>query len=199
MSQEIFIDGAYHVLSSGARKLVPFNMGQRVRIATNPNGVPMVQRMGQIQHLRITLAAESVAFVDATTAGSHGGHQLLTFPEGQILILAAKTDLAVLAGAGGIADDAAIVAALGTIVVTTANDALTSTEADIIASTAVTLTAGAGNFDAATIAAGIALDGTATAKDVWLNFAVPDADSSADDTLAVTGTIDLFWLLLGDD
>lgn len=199
MSQEIFIDGAYHVLSSGARKLVAFNMGDRVRISTNPNGVPMVQRMGQIQHLRITLAAESVTVVDAGANGAHAGHKLLTFPEGQILILAAKTDLAILAGAGGIADDAAVVAALGTVATTTANDALTTTEADIIASTAALLASGAGNFDAATIAAGIALDGTAGAKSIFLNFAIPGADSSANDTLAVTGTIDLFWLLLGDD
>lgn len=199
MSEEILIEGAYHEVASGARKYTPFNLGERVRIATNPNGVPMVQRMGQIQHARITLTAESVTVVDAGANGAHAGHQLLTFPEGQILILAAKTDLAILAGAGGIADDAAIVAALGTVATTNANDALTTTEADIIASTAATLTAAAGNFDAATIAAGIALDGTAAAKDVFLNFAIPADDASADDTLAVTGTIDLFWLLLGDD
>lgn len=199
MSQEIFIDGAYYATDSGARKYTPFNLGQRVRIATNPNGVPMTQRMAQFQHARITLAAESIAVVDATTAGAHGGLELLTFPEGQILIVAVKTDLAILAGSGGIGDDADVVAALGTVIVATNNAALTTTEADIIASTAITLTAGAVDFNAATIAAGIALDGTAGAKSVFLNFAVPDADSSADDTLAVTGTIDLFWLLLGDD
>jgi hypothetical protein len=51
----------------------------------------------------------------------------------------------------------------------------------------ITLTAGA-----------VAFDGTTTAKDAWLNIAVPDAGSTANDTFSVTGTITLIWSNMGD-
>lgn len=41
-------------------------------------------------------------------------------------------------------------------------------------------------------------DGTATAVDAYLNLAVPDADSSANDTVTVSGTITLTWINHGD-
>jgi hypothetical protein len=44
----------------------------------------------------------------------------------------------------------------------------------------------------------VAFDGTATAKDAWLNIAVPDAGSTANDTFTVSGTITLVWSNLGD-
>ncbi len=197
MSQEIFVDGAYHETSSGSIKREMFNMGDR-HIANVLNGLASNQRMGQVRHTRLTLAGKLVTILDATTAGAHGGLELLSFPEGRVLVLGAMTDLAILAGAGGIADDAEVVAAIGSVVVATNNAALTSTEADLIASVAATLTAGAADFNGASAAAGLALNGVAGAKSLFLNFAVPDADSSADDTIAVTGTIDIFWIYLGD-
>jgi hypothetical protein len=42
-------------------------------------------------------------------------------------------------------------------------------------------------------------DGTATAKDAFLNFAVPDAGSSANDTLTVAGTVTVVWTNSGDN
>jgi hypothetical protein len=102
-----------------------------------------------------------------------------------------------LAGAGGIADGAAVVLALGTVVAA-ADDALTSTEADFIASFAGTLTAGAGAFTKYGEPSVTSLDGHTTAKDLYLNMAVPDADISSGDTLAVSGTITCTWWNNGD-
>jgi hypothetical protein len=42
------------------------------------------------------------------------------------------------------------------------------------------------------------LDGHTTAVDLILNVAVPDADVSASDTLAVTGTVTCVWSNVGD-
>lgn len=41
-------------------------------------------------------------------------------------------------------------------------------------------------------------DGTVTAKDVFLNLAIPDAGSTADAEILVSGTIDLLWVNHGD-
>ncbi|MNC20717.1 hypothetical protein D3C75_686780 [compost metagenome] len=148
----------------------------------------------------LTLKNVTVAMTDATTAGCHGSLKLYDFPACNLLYLGATADLTVsTSGEGGIDDAAELVAAVGTSTVGVDNATLTSTEADLIASTAATLTAGAGTADGKSLTAGIAVfDGTGTAKDAWLNFAVPDSGSTADDTITVSGTITIVWANLGD-
>lgn len=151
--------------------------------------------------IRTTLQLSNavVTMTDATTAGCHGSVKLYDFPACNLLFLGATCDLTVTAGTGGIADTAAVVAAIGTAAVSTADATLTTTEADLIPSTAATLTAGAGAAKGKTLTAGVVVfDGTSTAKDAYLNFAVPDAGSTGNDTLIVSGTITLVWANLGD-
>ena len=140
-----------------------------------------------------------ITMTDATTAGCHGFVKLYDFPACNLLFHGATCDLTVTAGTGGITDTAAVVAAIGTAQVATADATLTTTEADLIPSTAATLTGGIGAAKGKTVTAGVAVfDGTATAKDAYLNFAVPDAGSTGNDTLIVSGTIVLVWSNLGD-
>ncbi len=147
----------------------------------------------------LKLSNQVITMTDATTAGCHGSIKLYDFPACNLLFLGATCDLTVLAGAGGITDTAAVVAAIGTATVSTADATLTTTEADLIPSTAATLTAGAGAAKGKTLTAGVVVfDGTTTAKDAYLNLAVPDAGSTGNDTLTVSGTITLVWSNLGD-
>ena len=147
----------------------------------------------------LKLSNQVITMTDATTAGCHGSIKLYDFPACNLLFLGATCDLTVTAGTGGIADTAAVVAAIGTTAVSTADATLTTTEADLIPSTAATLTAGAGAAKGKTLTAGVVVfDGTSTAKDAYLNFAVPDAGSTGNDTLIVSGTITLVWSNLGD-
>ena len=147
----------------------------------------------------IQLSGLSVAMTDATTAGSHGSVQLFDFPAGNLFFLGATCDLTLTAGVGGIADTAAVVVGVGTATLATDNATLTGTEADLVPSTAATLTAGVGTGKGKSLTAGaVVFDGTSTAKDAWLNIAIPDAGSTADDTLTVSGTITLVWANLGD-
>ena len=147
----------------------------------------------------ITLSGLEVTMTDATTAGSHGSVKLYDFPEANLFFLGGTASLTLTAGEGGITDTAAAVVSVGTATVGTDNATLTTTEADLIPSTAATLTGGVGTASGITLTAGaVAFDGTATAKDAWLNVAIPDADSTADDTLTISGTITLVWSNLGD-
>lgn len=139
-----------------------------------------------------------VNMTDAGVAGCHGSQKLFDFPQGNILILGATTDVQVLAGAGGIVDTAALVAAVGSVQVGTGDATLTTTEANIVPSIAATLATGAGNADGESTVA-VTLDGTATPAAAHLNFAVPDAGSTANDTLTVNGTVTLTWVNLGDN
>lgn len=148
----------------------------------------------------LTLDGASITMTDAGIAGAHGSLKVHDFPQCNMLFLGGSTDLTITAGAGGITDTAAVVGSIGTATVSTADATLTGTEADLIPSTASPLTAGAGATKGKSVTAGIAVfDGTGTAIDAWLNFAVPDAGSTANDTLTVSGTITLVWANLGDN
>jgi hypothetical protein len=146
-----------------------------------------------------TLTDLSVTMTDAAAAGSHGAHRLYDFPAGFIGRLGCTYDLTTLAGAGGLADTAALVGALGVATVGTDNGTLVGAgEADFIASTAGTLTDGAGVLQSSGAGSFTLLDGHTTPIDLFLNLAVPDAGSTATDTLTVNGTITCVWLNVGD-
>jgi hypothetical protein len=165
-------------------------------------GVTAAEAAGAIHQTVLTVSALSVTMTDATTAGSHGSQKIYDFPAGLIQVLGCTTDLAIARVGTAIGATAAVVGSVGTATVGTDNATLTGTEADILPSTAATLTAGAGALDgqstATEMAAGV-WDGTATAKDAYLNLAVPDADSTGDDALTVNGTITFTWINHGDN
>ncbi len=164
--------------------------------AKNGAAVSVVEQGNGVVHKTIlTLTALSISMTDATTAGCHGSHKLYDFPAGNIAILGATCNLTTAAGVGGISDTAALVGSVGT-----GDATLTSTEANIIPSTSGTLSGGNGTLKGASTA-GATLDGTTTtgaAIDAYLNIAVPDAGSTGNDTLTVSGTITISWINLGD-
>lgn len=153
---------------------------------------------GAVHKTTFTFAAHSVTMTDAAAAGNHGSVPIYTFPAGFIKVYGSLCNLTTLAGAGGITDTAALVASVGSVQLATDNATLTGTEADIIASFAGTLAAGAGVFtkDGALVAA--LYDGHTTAEAIFLNIAVPDAGSSGNDTLVLSGTCTIVWSNVGD-
>ncbi len=164
--------------------------------ATVEATAPAVTTAGRVQKTVFTFTATPIT---ATNGGvdAAGGVKLFDFPEGNLLLLGVVGNLVFTAGAG-IDTDAAMVASIGTAVATNANATLTSTEADIVASTVATLTTSAVTLNLQNTAT-VFLDGTAGAKDVYLNVAVPDADTTATGVVSVTGSLTLTWINLGDN
>jgi len=159
-------------------------------------GVVATNSYGVVQQTLLTLTAASVPTTDNGAAGANGTLEIFDFPEGLVHIFGAVANLTTAKVSTGLATTAALVWSLGTA--TSAADAtLTSTEADIIPSTAGTLTAGVGTFIAVSTTPAL-FDGTGTAKKCWLNCAVVDAGTSANDAVLVSGTIRLTWAWLGD-
>ena len=198
-------DGSLSFVNS-ADSVVPLKLGADNTVQTEKGvgavagtGVSVAEEGNNVIHRTVfTLSSLSVAMTDAGAAGSHGSQKIYDFPAGAIQILGCSYDLTTLAGAGGIADNAALVGSLGTATVGTDNATLTTTEADLIASTSGTLSSGAGTLKSHGSLVATAFDGTATAKDAYLNLAVPDAGSTASDTITVSGTIIITWVNLGD-
>jgi hypothetical protein len=161
-------------------------------------GVTAVQGAGVVQTITLNLAATPVAMVDATTAGSQGNLKIFSFPAGNLTILGATTELDIARVGTALTATAAVVGAIGTVAASAADATLTSTEANIVPSTVATLAAGIGQFDGQSTGV-VALDGTATPVDVYLNFAVPDAGSTGNDSLTVTGRVVISYTISGDN
>ena len=148
----------------------------------------------------LTFTNVSVTMTDATTAGSHGSLKVYDFPAGLLSYLGGTTNLTIARVGTAITTTAAVVGAVGTVPTVNDNATLTTTEADLIPSTISTLTAGAGVTKGKyAVAPQVPFDGTATAVDAYLNFAIPDAGSTGNDALLVNGTITLVWSNLGDN
>lgn len=196
------VDGELYVCNGTANVPAGQAASTLVPAGSVTAGVTAVDKaMGGYHQTVFTLTAVAVTMTDAAAAGSHGTIQLIDYPSALVTLLGASSDLAVTEAAAGISDTAAIVCAVGSAVTATDNATLVGTgEATTIPSTAATLTASAGACDGQMTTALLAIeDGTATARDAYLNFAIPDADSSATGALAVSGTVTISYILSGDN
>lgn len=160
-------------------------------------GVAVSEGLRLTKRSTFTFTNVAVAIVDHTTNGAQGSLKIYDLPEGLISFSGAVMNLTIARVGTAIAAGAAVVASLGSATAGIGDATLTTTEADYIPSTAATLTAGTGPAKGKATTPAL-FDGTATAKDVYLNFAIPDADCSGNDTLTVNGTIDFDWRNLGD-
>lgn len=165
---------------------------------TAGSGLTVTQSIVVPQTFTVPFSAFSLTMTDATTAGSHGSKQIFTMPAGNITVLGAVAALNIVRVGTAITATAAVVASIGSTAVATSDATLTGTEANIVASTSATLTAGAGVVNGHSTAT-VKLDGTDTAVPVFLNFAIPDAGSTGNDALIISGEIVVTYLNNGDN
>ena len=163
-------------------------------------GVAATERcMGNICQTLFTLTSVSVTITDPGGAAAYGSLKIYDFPEGYLYRIGLVGDLTATAGAGGIADDWDGDIAFGSAA--DAGGGLAGTEVNFVAATSTTqAVAGIGAADcASTVTEQTILDGHSTAVDLYMTFNVDDADISAGDTLAVSGSLWLTWVKLGDN
>lgn len=170
--------------------------------STIPGAVNAVEeRVGTIHRTVLTLTNVAVPTTDNTTNGAQGTWLAYTFPRGSIEVLGAVLNLTITGDGTNITATAAVVAALGTVVPAT-DATLTSTEANLAPSYAATLTGSAGVVKSRGVTSTF-FDNTtttnATQMTANLNFAIPDAGSSANGTITVSGTIVINWFNHGDN
>lgn len=169
--------------------------------------VSVVEQGDGIWHRTIiTCDATPVTITDDANVAQYGGAgKIYDFPEGLINIQGAVIDGAVTLGTTGtITNTWAGGVALGTAAATT-GATLVSTEADVMPEVDVgAATAKVAVVDAVSVAAVLTesgarwLDGTGTAKDLYLNLVVDDSVTHTSGTGTFTGTITILWTNLGD-
>lgn len=144
--------------------------------------------------LRFTLNGARIPITDAAGSGSSGSLKLFTFIKGIVGNLQTRLNLVSCVTGAALdtsAGDAVYIMSCGTVAADAGDGALTSTEVDILPATAsITNSAGTGagsKIGATGTTAG--LDGTVTAKDIYLNWSGTAATIDANSTYDFTGTI----------
>jgi hypothetical protein len=155
---------------------------------------------GGSYQLIFTFKAMAISVTDAL---AYASQKLFDFPQGRVYIKGGTATLAFAvtsARAGTINDNAAMDWSVGTAAASAT--ALATTMVDIVAKQDHTLDGAVAAYTAAITAnaeAAAFFDGTATAKDIYLNVSFPTGtDIDADGTLAVNGTITLNVEVMGD-
>lgn len=150
--------------------------------------------------------ALSISLSDDAGVAQYGGVKVYDLPEGFVIFKGAQIKGQLRGGVTGtiIATFAGGVS-LGTATATT-GATLTGTEADLMPEVDVAAaTASVATIDAVSVATALtesperAMDGTATAKDIFLNFVVDDDATHTAGTATFTGTIVFHWEHLGDN
>lgn len=154
----------------------------------------------------LTCTATPVTITDDPAVAQYGGTgKVYDFPEGLLCIVGAVVDGAITLGVTGtITTTWGGGIALGTADATT-GATLVGTEADIMPEVNVAAaTASVATVDAVSVATALTesgarwLDGTTTAKDLYLNLVVDDSGTHTSGTGTFTGTVTLIWTNLGD-
>lgn len=158
-------------------------------------GLEVIEHGGPygMRHTELRLTNVAVTLVDNGTTGS-GGLKLYTASEGVIEVFGAVADLTY---ASGSFTDAGLVSSMGTVTAA-ADGTLTSTEADIIQSTASAMSGGAGTNKMVRTGAPGKFVGTSTPMAWFLNMASAN-DPVGNKTIIVSGTILVHWMNYGDN
>lgn len=150
----------------------------------------------------ITFVNTPVVLADEAGVVAYGGLKVYDFPAGAIYMLGAILDVDLTKSSAGVNADWD--GDIGVGVVTASNNAtLSSTEQNIIPTTSTPqAVSGATTGNAqSTSAENIVHDGTGTAKDVYVNILIDDADHDVTGTacnIILNGTLKLYWINLGD-
>lgn len=163
------------------------------------SGVSQRLAGGQLSRV-IRFVNRAVALTDNPGVVAYLGTKIMDFPEGLVQITGCVVNLAITKSSAGVNADWDGDFSVGSV--TAANDAtLTSTEADVVPSTATPQAAAGATTAKGNNTASVLLDGTAGAKDLYLNVLVDDADHNVVVTpcnLIFNGTIEVTYDMLGD-
>lgn len=205
------VDGSYRI-GSTSEDVIGVDVqdsAERIREGGAKNGSTVTVKetfVGPFRQTVLTLVNTPVAIVSVTTGAGVGGTKVYDFPAGHINVLGTVGDLSIAVASAEQANftDNAPEGDIGIGSAAPANaDALgtDATDDDFATATAFTMAA----FEDASVtlppdAASYKLDGTGTAKDVFVNVLVDaaDIDDGVTTEVLVSGTIRICWLALGD-
>lgn len=154
---------------------------------------------GSVHHTRVTLEDSPILMMVEAAIVGYGSLKLYDMPAGAIYMIGATANLTCARAGTDIAEAYDGDFSVGSTYAD--NDAtLSTTEQNIIPTTA-TPQAVAGATTAkgqSTAVENAVINGTSVAVDVYLNFLIDIADITDNEPITVNGTVDMFWINLGD-
>lgn len=160
---------------------------------------------GPIRKVKLTCTATPFALADSAGNGQYGGVKVYDFPAGLLLFLGGVVDGAITLTEAAWTDTFDGDIGIGTAVHGDAGG-MDGTAQDLIQATALTqAVAQVATCDMVTIATALTEsgarwhDGTATAKDMYLNIEIDDDASHTAGNGTFTGTIEFIYCILGDN
>lgn len=194
-------------LSNNARNMTSINGLEVGALAAQPTSGTVaidVVRSGSLFTLTFTLALARIPVTDGAGSGSHGTLKLFTFNPAAVSFLGARQDYTAFAEGAALttaAGDAVFEIGVGTTAISAAADGTlgNGVNENVGQAVAVTLSSGTGTGTAVDGAKTTALNGTATALTLNLNWSGTAATIDASSTIDVTGTITVCGVMLGDD
>lgn len=154
--------------------------------------------------LDFTLRQARIPVTDGAGSGSYGTLKIFDFNEFAVAFLGCRQDYTAFAEGSALttaAGDAVHVLGIGTTAASTARDGtLTGAEQNVgTVTSSITNSGGTGTGTQVTGAVTAAINGTATAADLYLNWSGTAATIDANSTIDVTGTVSVTFTVLGDD
>ncbi len=207
LSENVYHPVADSVLASNARNNLTVNGNEIGALATAPTSGTVavtVSRNGRYFNLDFTLTAARIPVTDGAASGSHGTLKLWNFNQQAISFLGARQNYTAFAEGAALttaAGDAVFEIGVGTTAISAAADGTlgNGVNENVGQAVSVTLSSGTGTGTAVDGAKTTALDGTATALSLNLNWSGTAATIDATSTIDVTGTITVSGVFLGDD
>ena len=159
---------------------------------------------GVVRHTKLVMDAMPVTLTDESTVTIWSGTKIYDFPEGLLVIHGALINGALTAVSAAATYDGDV--ALGSTTADNTATPMVTTQCDILTNTAMTQASSkVAVCDAVSSATNDGtdtgaryLDGTTTAKDMYLNFLIDESASNATHVGSFTGWVEFVWTILGD-
>jgi len=190
------LSGDAATLTIGDGNLIAGSSAAGSTVTPNTNVATTFDRVRMPRHVRLTLSGFTVSVAEAD---DYGGTKLCDLPDENLVLLAVEADLELVKGevTNGLEAATDVTVAIGTAVAS--NSTLSGAMVDVITGIALTATDASPAFQIHSSADGtlsypiLLADGASAA--LYLNAA---ASITADDALTVSGTIDLFFVDVGN-
>jgi hypothetical protein len=174
----------------------PPQASEKVAAASGISGLTVKDYANAGRQTRVSLSNVTITTTYTSSSNSSGSVKIATLPLGGIFLKGGSARVTYTTS-GTPTPGGTTVFAVGTAAAA-ADATLTSTEANVVASTGSTMTAGAGTLSGVTATSVVGVNGQSSAVDIYLNFAT-SGDMGAARTITLNGWVVFNWEHTGDN
>jgi len=175
----------------------PLQSSEKCAAASGIAGVAVKDfGVGPGRQTRVSLTNVTLPVTRTSSSNSSGSRKIATLPLGGIFLKGGSARITYTTS-GTPTPGGTTVFAVGTAAAA-ADATLSSTEANVVASTGSTMTAGAGTLNGVTATSVVGVNGQSSAVDIYVNFAT-SGDMVADCTITLNGWVVFNWEHTGDN